>query len=690
MLGFLGKVVQTAGHDVSTVARGNSNPGGGVFGFLNKNIAQPVENNVKSFAHPSQLYNPIVEGLGNSVLLNEPKVIAGNLTGNVQAVANANARLKAGSEQLNKNISNPLFLGTAGGDGVKEIPEKGVTSKPFNFLSGETNTPSINLEDLNKISQAKTPAEVKIILGDTLPQGTTNKLAPALAHTTDPNIIKNIISRELAPTPPPLPRSTEGITPTPVAQAPQPGEGSALANNEAINSHLKTLRNAETTGPELQKAIEGLRQTHVQRDTQALSDQAKAQVEKDYTGSLTHVLTNENPSDKDVALAAHLVTKAQQEAKTAAEAGDTATHDAKIAEAVSIAERTDKILRESGRTSQAGSIIARLTPEGQLQYAARKLRQVRELNPKNITRENKTAGDIQKTVEDSVPQFDRNSVHQAVKSIAEGQQKLNLGGLEGEHLTPEQEASQSTGQKLAKNIETAVTPKIKQKADALVAELTKKVKQEYLEPKITAKRSPLSVLQEVFGRNAEAQDAYPLAQKILRDKFANVPKMQEALDKFFGSKLDLPAANTTIDRAISDQLKTSGERVSDVIYKSLTTQEATVKNVANDLVKEGFDPQSATKLSEEVAKRLNQQVIDAKTSALQRLAQDAKPKAQATYLDKINKFSNLGALTSEDYLHLARAKLNLPQLTPEIATKIHDLSQELQNLPEGHDKYALV
>lgn len=529
--------------------------------------------------------------------------------------------------------------------------------------------PVITTDDLHALTQANTIKDVQKILSGIIDPATVSKIAPAIIETKQPGAIDNIITRTINPEalnrPEQVPVDT--TTPPPIL----PPEAPKNAPDEAINQHLQTISNAQSTTPELQEAIQGLKQTHEVRDTQNLSDQAKAAVEKDYTGSLTKVLTAENPNDKEIALGEHLIVKAQQEGKTG--------------EAVNITETLDKNLREHGRAVQAASIIGRLSPEGQLLRATRVIRKIRESNPENITKEQNTAKEIQQTVEGSVPPLDRAAVHQAVKDVSNDQQKLDLGGAEG----PTQ-AVDNTGKALAKNVERAATPQIKKKADALVAELTKKVKQEYLPIPGHVMKSPLQTLKEVFARHGEAEEAYPLAQKILREKYANVPHMQEALDKFFGSKLDLPAASSTVDRAISEQLKNNGQKIGDIIYKSLQEQKTTSEEVAKDLVKEGFDSASATKLSEEVGKRLNQQVADAKRAALERLGQDVKEKNQPTFLDKINKFSNLGALDNHDYLQLARAKLDLPHLKEETANKVHELSQQLQSLPEGHEKYAVV
>lgn len=553
-----------------------------------------------------------------------------------------------------RNAAGPLsFLAAAGTVGGDIVPV-GKGAKPFE-------------EGISQLAKASTEAAVRKAMAGT-PEEIIAKVAPAIAQTKDPNIIRNILDKAINPKS--LEEARQPVSAA-VEQAPLPNHAPAPSPDEAINKHLQTISNAQSTTPELQDAIKGLEQTHELRNTEKLSNDAKAAVEKDYTGSLTKVLTSENPTDKEIALGEHLIVKAQQEGKTG--------------EAVNIAETLDKNLREHGRAVQAASIIGRLSPEGQLLRATRAIRKVRESNPDNIAKEQSTAQEIKQAVNDSVPALDKGTIHQHVQDIAQEQQKLNLGGMEG----PAQ-AVDSTGKALAKNVEKAVTPAVKKKADALVAELTKKVKQEYLPLPNHVPKSPTQVLREVFGRKGEADEAYPLAQKILRDKYANVPHMQKALDKFFGSKLDMPAASSTVDRAIMEQLRNNHERISDIIYKSSQEQKATVESIAKKLTEQGFDNESATSLVKEVSKRLDQQVVDAKRTVLERMSQGIKEGNQPTFLDKVHKLSNLGALDEHDYLQLARAKLNLPHLKDETASKISELSQKLQGLPEGHDKYATV
>lgn len=122
------------------------------------------------------------------------------------------------------------------------------------FIGGFTDhtieTPSgtvkLTQDELDQLSKAKTPTDVKAVLGDELPAGNVNRIANAVANTKDPNIIKNIISRELTPSEPvkvgadiaPAPQLSEPVT--------QEGTGS-LGQSDAAKQVTETLAQAQKT-----------------------------------------------------------------------------------------------------------------------------------------------------------------------------------------------------------------------------------------------------------------------------------------------------------------------------------------------------------------------------------------------------------------------------------------------------------
>ena len=423
----------------------------------------------------------------------------------------------------------------------------------------------------------------------------------------------------------------------------------------------------ETSGSSTEPTKKALKEMDVreyqQKGKEGTLQWARDLVDNDPDGAMERFRTSTAFTDEEVILGDVLAQKAQLEGRTQ--------------DVIDITERTREGLLQSGRTSEAGKVWSRLTPEGLNMIASRKAAKLR--NAIDDGAADAGAKDAAKELKDTVEgiaRIDKGDVQDTLDKIVKD--------VESEELT--------TGQKIANKVDRAINPKKKKQADLLVAEVTKKIKQEQLAPLPKAnKRSATQILQEVFGRNKEAQEAFPEAQAILRDKFANNPKALKQLDTFFNSELGLPAAGSTVNTAIKEQLKLKGTRVSEIIYESWDGQNQSVDDIAKALVKEGFDETSAKSLADEVVGRLNNQLGEAKRSVLERMVGDVAPKAQTTYVERLNKLSNLGALNDEDYLTIARSKLDLPQLTTETSEQLSSLSQKLQGLADNDpERYKVI
>lgn len=442
------------------------------------------------------------------------------------------------------------------------------------------------------------------------------------------------------------------------AQIPAKIPQEPLPPGERDRGFLKSAQESPQVSPDAKKALSEVDpQTYHQKSNKDLVSKATEYVDKSPDEAMSTVMSDANglgELDQHVAMGIQLIHKYRK-------AGDTE-------KTVRIVERLDTKLRDAGRGVQAASLIDNLSPEGILVYAQRKVRKAREGHT-NYAQEKPTVEEIKKQVEGFAPE-DKGIVQKAIQDTVD---ELTTGG------------------KVAKGVEKAASPVKKQKTDELVKELVKKVKQESLAPRTNTQKSPIDTLREVFGRNEEAQAAYPEAQAILREKFAGDEKMTAALEEFFGSSLGkVPAAESTVNRAIQEQLKTNKVSVMKAIYKSWANQRQTVGDVTQALVKEGFDEKSAAVLAKEVTSRLNKQFAGAKAKTLERLSREAPEHLQPTYIEKVSKLSNLGALDSSDYIDLARAKLGLPNLKGETAKQLSDLAQYVQTLPEGADKYAAI
>ncbi len=619
----------------------------------------------------------LAPGAGSAAKTLAGKVVSGAAKGGaIGAVGGAGSQLAETGQIDPRQLALSTVTGSVLGGGApiarqvvkdfRNANEVGAVGRNVNY----TDVPlpdgavfRINSDTLNTIMKSDSP---QAVIGALTKEGVTpdiaSRIAPALTKTKDPNVIANIIDKNVNPLPSPAPVAGRDVTP--VEQPKLAGQGSA--QREVLSS----LQEAPWMTPEGKQALSELPQTHPVRPTAPIYAEAQKLVDSNPVEATQRVFSGTKQSyDRDVAIGVQLERKAIQEGR----------HE----EAARIADVLATRGTEYGRGVQAYSGIANLSPEGILVYAQRKIGKMRESRPRVLAKETGTAKEIQGQIEN--PVIDRGTVSGVVKEIANEQQALPLEGV-----GIRSGAVENTGTKLAKNVEAAALPPKPKQVDLLVQELTKKVKQEYLEPAPTIKKQPVDILREVFGRTKEAQAAYPYAQEILRRKYANVPEMQDALNKFFASEVGLPASSSTINSAIREQLKTSGEKISQIIYKSWSQQKQSVEDIASALTKEGFDPTSAGALAQEVTTRLNRILVETKHSVLESMSKAVKESSQPTYLQKLSKLSNLGALDQQDYLDLARAKLGLPHLDPETAKGLSELAQKIQTLPEGHEKYVAI
>lgn len=491
------------------------------------------------------------------------------------------------------------------------------------------------------------PGQAGSVLDDIIPPGGKPIGTPTPINPTQPGAILD----EIRP----------GVTPpvNPVDDIVK----AALPEGQRQRSFLKTVTDSPATNPQLKTGVEGVADQGYQVGSNPeLLAKAQSRIDSNYDEALKFAKDDTVVNDESIATGQLLMSRMQKEGR--------------IDDAVDMAELLDNQLRESGRAVQAASIWSRLSPEGILRFATREIGNARkEASKGGLLKRSKDEAKIVDEIKASVNKLatpPQGSVEGVLKEIADG--------------------ADGVGDKIAKGVERAVLPPArKKKVDTLVSEIVKKVKQEMIEPKPgKTPRAAIDIIKETFGRSKELDEAYPYAQQILKEKYGDVPEVAEALDTFFKSKIDMPAAGSTVNRAIQDQLRANEQKVSEIIYKSWNAQKTTVDDIASALTGEGFDEASAKKLAGEITSRLDTRLKDAKLAALERLAKEAPKRQQPTFMDKITKLSNVGALDDADYLDLARGKLNLPNLRTETATKISKLAQDLQDAPEGEGKAAIV
>lgn len=233
---FLGTAAKDVGHAAATVARGNTKPGGGVFGFLDNQLGPPNSEQAKANHNlgaktAQQVQKVPVVGRADTHIVNAGKSIAQGTIGAGIPIGNEiYNRVVAPAANLPQQTFHPQDLGGAGttllGDKPILSPSQTFTATrqaghgtPFSFLAaGAVAAGAIPIgggeakaaQGLVKASTTKDAIQALTKSG--VDETIAKKIAPAVAQTKDPNIIKNIIDN--AHNPPALPRSPlEQLTP---------------------------------------------------------------------------------------------------------------------------------------------------------------------------------------------------------------------------------------------------------------------------------------------------------------------------------------------------------------------------------------------------------------------------------------------------------------------------------------------
>lgn len=295
--GFLG----TIAHDVGKIAHGDSNPGGGAFGFLRSqllpndqqlqakqqqakkevpqiihSVTRTVPEAITTIAHPlsQHSYTP-GSSVEKAVFGSTPvQNIQAKVASNYDAHSNLNPLLRVGLSGLEavgsvaQDIPVFKFLGSTASQGTKvianidkSIAKKFPATKSLGVgklgLSTENVNPAIQIQtplgivrlgakEMQDLQKATTPAEVKSVIGDSLPPQIADRLSVAIPGTKDPHIISNLITKELSP----APRIAQDIRPPSVMQPVGPGQGSGLDNlgqSDAAKKITDTLSEAQKT-----------------------------------------------------------------------------------------------------------------------------------------------------------------------------------------------------------------------------------------------------------------------------------------------------------------------------------------------------------------------------------------------------------------------------------------------------------
>lgn len=200
-----------------------------------------------------------------------------------------------------------------------------------------------------------------------------------------------------------------------------------------------------------------------------------------------------------------------------------------------------------------------------------------------------------------------------------------------------------------------------------------------------AAQSAIERINQVFLEDEENPEVYERAKEQVLEKFKGNTDVKNALDAYEKSEAGTPPiAKSTLTQAVKDEFKKSGQNLADLVKNTPKSGQAEYEQyILSKMKEQGYSSEAGQAFLKRFRAEVENQVQAKRTSAIRQLAQKAKPSAQATYNDKLNKLSNLGVLSNSDYLDLAKEKLGIPTLTTKMMRDIDTKTQAIQEMPDG-------
>lgn len=136
-------------------------------------------------------------------------------------------------------------------------------------------------------------------------------------------------------------------------------------------------------------------------------------------------------------------------------------------------------------------------------------------------------------------------------------------------------------------------------------------------------------------------------------------------------------------RAIKEELRSSGEKIDDIIRQHYSQQASTKASLIEKLIKDGNVPaDQAQAISDELGKEFDRLTREAKEKSLKRLlpkeSKKRTPKERKDTIDELIEQSNMGALSDEQYNEVIADKLGVPKLNEQQLKEIQDLTDRIQ------------
>ena len=460
---------------------------------------------------------------------------------------------------------------------------------------------------------------------------------------------------------------SDGIRGTaPPTTPPAPPEGisgaSELSSKKKLRKFIQTMEKTELTAPEVKK---GLSTSPVREYLPITNKDTLAEAQRIIDSSRDDAMGRINKSTAEpdaltVAIGLDMMRRLQNEGG--------------YNQAIDIAEKVSTRATSHGQAIQALAMWGRLTPEGALVAAARKIQEIQD----EATGKQGKARKVTDEISDEMQKVNESVVDEVIEDVVP-KKKQRKG-------TPQDTLAQRII-----DYTKAKKPKENDPLQDMIQTLLKVAQERIVAPEGVPPRDPLELISQAIRDRENYGTVWNDAKKIVQEKFKDDPKAMDRIEEYLDKPLRSPFARRQVANIL--QAEISGGEID--IGKLVREHYKTLYNTAEDLRKtlierSGLTPAEAQDLSIAIQKRFYELTNARKQSILNTMLGERVAVERKTEAQRIIELSNLGAFEFESTQRLVGEKLGLPELTPEIARDITELANNVQESPEGSRKHIIA
>lgn len=242
----------------------------------------------------------------------------------------------------------------------------------------------------------------------------------------------------------------------------------------------------------------------------------------------------------------------------------------------------------------------------------------------------------------------------------------------------------------------ALKPKAGQEKTAmqeLAGRMAARMRQQ-IEPLLPRKsaKPPLTdeqLLREAVSNADKYEQVWHQTKHDMYAKYGQDPSWQHTLDDFFQKAAPEAFAPKLVDSAIRAQLKAMNIKLGELVKQHGSEVDKAGRSIGDRVVSDaGLTGPHADALKVAFDKRFAELAGERKRKLVEQMFKDKvalPPKVKSAIGDLI-KVSNLGAFDDARFYDAIRKKLDLPELTPDLAKEITRRANDIQKLPEGFQR----